>query len=65
MGKVVLKCGIKREPGYLYYINKDGNVAMVKMNRKGRKKKKAAKKPTRKKVVKRKAVKRTVRKRKR
>lgn len=38
MGEVVKKTGIKREKGYLYYVDSNGNVARAKMNRKGRKK---------------------------
>lgn len=37
MGKVLVKCGIKRESGYLYFINKQGHVARVKMKRAGTK----------------------------
>ena len=37
MAKVVCKCGIKREPGYLYFLDKKGNVARVKMKRPGMK----------------------------
>lgn len=37
MAQKVLKCGIKREKGYLYYIDKKGNVSMAKMAR-GKKK---------------------------
>jgi hypothetical protein len=37
MGKVVCKCGIKREPGYLYFLDKKGNVARVQMARAGKK----------------------------
>ena len=36
MGKVVCKCGIKREAGYLYYVDKKGNVARVNMKRSGK-----------------------------
>ena len=39
MGKVVVKKVIKRKPGYLYYIDKDGNVCEAKMARGGKKKK--------------------------
>ena len=39
MSEKVLKCGIKREKGYLYYIDKDGDISRAKMERKGRKKK--------------------------
>jgi len=31
----IAKCGIKRDPGYLYYIDKNGNIARVKMARGG------------------------------
>ncbi len=37
MAEKVLKCGIKRKKGYLYYIDKKGNVAEAKMAR-GKKK---------------------------
>ena len=37
MAKVCAKVGVKREPGYLYFIDKKGNVARTKMAR-GRKK---------------------------
>ncbi len=35
MGKVLCKCGVKRQPGYLYFVNKDGNCARVQMARSG------------------------------
>ena len=37
MAEVMHKCGIKRESGYLYFINKQGNAARVKMARAGKK----------------------------
>ena len=37
MAQKVLKCGVKRKKGYLYYIDKRGNVAEAKMAR-GKKK---------------------------
>lgn len=37
MATKVLKCKIKRQEGYLYYIDKKGNVSMAKMAR-GKKK---------------------------
>ena len=37
--EVLHKCGIKRKSGYLYFVDKKGNVSMAKMNRGGRKKK--------------------------
>jgi len=36
MGKVVCKCGIKRQKGYLYYVDKKGNAARVNMKRAGK-----------------------------
>lgn len=36
MAELVMKTGIKREAGYLYFIDKDGNIQRTKMNRKGR-----------------------------
>lgn len=51
MGQVVKKTGIKREAGYLYYLDKKGDVARTKMARGKKKttKKKTTKKPMRKK----------------
>jgi len=37
MGTVVCKCGIKREPGYLYFVDKGGNAARVPMKKAGKK----------------------------
>jgi hypothetical protein len=37
MAEKVMKCGVKRQKGYLYYIDKKGNVSMAKMAR-GKKK---------------------------
>jgi virulence-associated protein VapD len=37
MAEVLNRCGVKREDGYLYFINKTGDVARVKMARKGQK----------------------------
>lgn len=39
MGEILLKDAVKREPGYLYYVDSKGNVCRAKMNR-GKKKKK-------------------------
>jgi phage pi2 protein 07 len=36
MGAVVCKCGIKRESGWLYYVDKKGNAARVNMKRAGK-----------------------------
>jgi len=39
MGKIILKNAVKREKGFLYYVDGEGNVMSAKMVR-GRKKKK-------------------------
>ena len=36
-GKVVCKCGVKRKKGFLYFLDKKGNVAKVQMARAGKK----------------------------
>ena len=36
MGKVIEKTKIKREKGYLYFLDKKGNVAKVQMKRAGK-----------------------------
>ena len=38
MGEVLVKTGVKRESGYLYFVDKKGNVARAKMARGGGKK---------------------------
>ena len=35
MAKKVCKCGIKKEDGWLYYLDKKGNVSRAKMVRRG------------------------------
>ena len=40
----VAKVGVKKKDGYLYFVDKHGDISMVKMNRGGKKKKKAVKK---------------------
>lgn len=40
MAEKVTKVGVKREKGYLYYIDKQGDVSCAKMKRGGKKKKK-------------------------
>jgi hypothetical protein len=37
MGKVIAKTGIEKEEGYLYFVDKRGNVAKVQMARAGKK----------------------------
>lgn len=39
-GTIVSKSKVKREKGYLYFVDKQGNVRKVKMARRGRRKKK-------------------------
>ena len=66
MGKIVVKKVITRKPGYLYYVDGQGNVCEAKMARGGKKKKKAVKKKAvKKKVAKKKPVKKKVAKKKR
>jgi hypothetical protein len=36
----VMKCGLKKQKGYLYFIDKQGDISRAKMARGGRKKKK-------------------------
>jgi len=40
MAEKVLKCGIKKTKGYLYFIDKKGDISRAKMARGGKKKKK-------------------------
>lgn len=44
MAQKVLKCGIKKESGYLYFIDKQGDISRAKMARGGKKKAKKRKK---------------------
>jgi hypothetical protein len=39
MAEKVMKCGIKKQKGYLYFIDKKGDISRAKMAR-GRKRKK-------------------------
>lgn len=39
-GKVVMKTNLKREKGYLYYVDKEMNVSRAKMKRRTKSKKK-------------------------
>lgn len=39
MAEKVMKCGIKKKKGYLYFIDKRGDISRAKMARGGRKKK--------------------------
>jgi len=40
MGEVILKNAVKREKGYMYYVDGKGNLCRAKMARGGKKKKK-------------------------
>lgn len=40
MGEILVKNVVTREPGYLYYIDSQGNVCRAKMARAGKSKKK-------------------------
>lgn len=40
MSEKVMKCGIKKQKGYLYFIDKKGDISRAKMARGGKKKKK-------------------------
>ena len=42
MAQKVAKVGVKKEPGYLYFVDKDGDISRAKMAR-GAAKKKAKK----------------------
>ncbi|MBI2558068.1 hypothetical protein HYW20_01990 [Candidatus Woesearchaeota archaeon] len=41
MAEKVAKVGVRKQAGYLYFVDKHGNVARAKMSRGGRKKGKA------------------------
>ena len=32
----IMKCGIKKKPGYLYFVDADGDISCAAMSRKGR-----------------------------
>jgi len=57
MGKIIAKNIVKRQSGYLYYVDGKGNVCEAKMARGGKKKKAAKKKVAKKKPAKKKAAK--------
>lgn len=48
MGKIIAKNVVERKPGFLYYVDGEGNVCEAKMARGGKKKKKTAKKKAKK-----------------
>ena len=41
MAELVAKVGVKKQAGYLYFVDKKGHIARAKMSRGGRKKGKA------------------------
>ena len=41
MAELVAKAGVKKQAGYLYFVDKKGHIARAKMSRGGRKKGKA------------------------
>ncbi len=43
MGRIIAKNVVERRPGYLYYVDGEGNVCEAKMKRGGKKKKKKKK----------------------
>jgi hypothetical protein len=47
MGKIIVKDVIKRQKGFLYYVDGKGNVCEAKMARGGKKKKATSKKKKR------------------
>lgn len=53
MAELVKKVGVKREDGFLYFIDKEGDVSRVKMKRGGTKKAKKTKAKAKKKIKKR------------
>jgi hypothetical protein len=36
MGTIIIKNAVKRKPGYLYYVDKDGSICEAKLARNGR-----------------------------
>lgn len=44
MAQKVAKVGVKKESGYLYFVDKDGDISRAKMARGGKKKRRRAKK---------------------
>lgn len=44
MGKIIVKNVVDRQPGFLYYVDGEGNVCEAKMARGGKRKKKSSKK---------------------
>jgi len=51
MAKIIAKNVVVRKPGFLYYVDAQGNVCEAPMSRKGRKKKPAKKAAVKKKAT--------------
>ncbi|MBN1918916.1 MAG: hypothetical protein JW889_13500 [Verrucomicrobia bacterium] len=49
MAEKVAKVGVKKEPGYLYFVDKNGDISRAKMSRGAARRKKVAKKSKKKK----------------
>lgn len=62
MGKIIVKDAVKRKPGYLYYVDGNGNVCETLMARGGRKKKGTKKAPAKKKAVRKPAARKPAKK---
>jgi hypothetical protein len=43
MGKIIIRNAVQRKPGFLYYVDGQGNICEAKMSHKGKKKKGGAK----------------------
>jgi hypothetical protein len=48
MAEKVAKVGVKKEPGYLYFVDKNGDISRAKMSRGAARRKKVAKRKTKK-----------------
>jgi hypothetical protein len=53
MAEKVARVGVKKEPGYLYFVDKNGDISRAKMSRGAAKRKKVAKKKAKRKTKKR------------
>ena len=65
MAQKVAKVGVKKESGWLYFVDKKGDISRAKMARGGRKKKRAKKKPAKRKPARKKAKRKPARRKKR
>ena len=62
MAQKVVKVGVKKESGYLYFVDKNGDISRAKMARGGKKKAAKKAKPRKKVATKRATKKKVVRK---